>query len=277
MKYIKTYKVFESYSKPEMKYPIDKCLDLQLVLNELYRFHGINARQFDVKYDKYTQDIIDWIGSNLTPILPKYTRSKYNHHKEIDMYGEEESIEYKSIEFDSCYELPISVDTSKDEELYQQKVEDFKRKTGIKDEMIAKINFGGRSQEWVNIILEKIHSLYKEHYKNGKIKVWFSKKEYSRDKEIFDYPINKCYMLSELEEFLDDLGLDTSEFYEWILDNEYIEGRFWEINISYNLEKSDTGLKISENIKKINECLKQIYKIDRLDIYIDYYKKYEIK
>ena len=142
-----------------------------------------------------------------------------------------------------------------------------------------RLDFGPKSNDWVNIGLSKIHELYSQYYVNDKLLVWNSESGYYGNKAIFDYPMDKAYFLSELEDWLlDTFNIDTTGFYEWVLQCQFVEGRYWETTWIYELEDINFRKQVApDNIIQINEVLRQIYKVDSMEIYIDYYKPVDDK
>jgi len=293
MKHIKSYKIFESstVTGPQPRYPVDyKCLDITTALEEI-RTGGLDLCEIPCVESKYGKmDFFRWCGQNLLPIYPNYTLSEDHYKAQVKQFAGTgiPHTRYNYFERDAVYEIPLSYDSSGDLEKWTKKRDDFRKSMTTMAEMSGKkynpdnekhVDFGPKTEEWVNIALSKLHELYAQYYVDGKLLIWNSEYEYSDDKAIFDYPVDKSYFLSDLEEWLSDtFDIDTAGFYEWILKCQYIEGRYWETNWIYDFEDVNfRKQKAPENIKQINEILKQIYKVESMDIYIDYYKKVDNK
>jgi hypothetical protein len=112
---------------------------------------------------------------------------------------------------------------------------------------------------------------------------------------------NGVYFLSDIEKFIDDkYGIKDELFYKFIIDNQYIEGRYWERVWSLKtenfekeggsenkLQKSNFGKWGMEPTEKILGMLGIIEHefgdeiqgndYEGFPIYIDYYKKIEPK
>lgn len=286
MKKILSKKLYESnISKPEAKYPIDKCLDLVRFRWDLEKTHNINIEEIPVKGSKYdTESFTSWLGELVDPIFPKPSMAdvSYEYNKKKFSAVGMGCKKYKYFESDSVYEMPKQHNSSNDEENHKKRIEDFKNnmaKMGkpVSDENLKHVNFGSKNKEWVNIVLDKAYELYPQHYKNGKLRIWIDKEYegYDQGKHMYDYPMDKAYFMSELQHWIaDTFETDPTEFFDWVLREQYIEGRWWMRTWSYefkdiNFRKEEAP----ENVKKINEILRHIYKTDSMDIYFDEYKK----
>ena len=154
------------------------------------------------------------------------------------------------------------------------------KKWTSEDEKICNdnVDFGTQSFDWYNIVLDELYKSYPQHYKNGKIKIWHDEDEFVGN-QIWDYPLEKAYFLSDLESWIEDtFDVDTTGFYEWILECQYVERRYWERTWEYDIEdESFRKTKANENIIQINEILRQLFKVESMPIFIDYYKDYNEK
>ena len=283
---ITKFKLWEGNSggKPDLKYPVDKCLDFYTVRQELERLHGIDLYEIPCgtggKYK--TADFYSWAGENFDPIFPKPSMTDVYHEREKKKYARVgmDATKYRYFERDSIYELPEHYDPKEDvEEWYLKKAKfkgDMEQMTGKPwdDKNDQHINFGPQSNEWVNIALHKIHELYPQYYKNGTIKIWNGDDEFERGKEIYDYPLDKAYFLSDIENWLSDtFEVNTDEFCEWVLRSNFIEGRWWMRTWQYDIEEQNFRKeKAPKNIQTINDILRQIFKTEQIEIYFDYYK-----
>lgn len=292
MKYLKTYieKINEqSTLTPVMRYPVDKCLDLLTVGDEIERLHKIDIRNIPVEDSKYgKEDFLHWAGQNLEPTFPNPTISEVFYKEDIKKF-EPFGIpvtKYTHFEKDSVYELPEHYDSKQDYEEWNLKKAKFKGNMEIltgkpwNDEYDKNVNYGPKSNEWVNIVLGKIKELYPQYYVGGKIRVWYDEYGYDRGKEIFDYPLGRAYFISDIENWLSDtFELDITGFMEWILDSTFVEGRWWQRTWIYDIQdKNFKKRTCSENIKTINEVLRQMLKKDHgIPIFFDYYKEIDEK
>ena len=289
MRHIKSYKIYESeINKPIMKYPVGyKCMDIDSVRDRLIKVYDLDLYEIPCVESKYgTMNFFRWCSDNLTPLYPNHTLSEEHHKFQMKQYAGT-GIPYSKqnyFEKDAVYELPISYDSSGDLEKWTARRDKYREDMTKMAEMRGSkynigneknVDFGPKSNEWVNIALSKIHELYGEYYVNDKLRIWNSESGYDDDKNPWDYPMNKSYFLSDLEKWISDtFDVDTNGFYEWILRCQYVEGRHWEMTWEYEMDDINfRKQKAPENIKQINEILRQLYKVESMDIYIDYYKK----
>lgn len=287
---IKEFKLWESSNhQPEKKYPVDKCLDLSTVSEELGKMHKINLHEIPCgvggKYNK--ANFYSWVGEKIVPIFPIpnladiYYEIEKERYKKVGM----DAIKHRYFERDSIYELPNNYDSKKDTEEWYLKKAKFKANMELMtkkqwdDNNDQHIDFGPKSNEWVNVVLHKIYELYPQYYKNGKIRIWNGEDEFGENKNIYDYPIDKSYFLSDIENWISDtFDVDTKGLCEWILQSNFIEGRWWMKSWLYDIEnKNFRGKTAPKNIIIINDILKQIYKENRIKIFFDYYKKIDDK
>jgi hypothetical protein len=278
---IHKFKIFEqTFYKPEKKRPIDyKCLNLMRVLDDLEENHNLKSRKF---WD-WESKMMENENNNLSIIFPKPLSWELAYEKEKERYDhpayKEAGIEATRMpytEWNSVIELPKEYDSSFDEEEY-----------------LDNINWGEKNFDYINKHLSKIYELYGEHYKDYKIKC-FIYKDYHEDYPVWDYPVLdfhgekayvKAYVLSELEDWIESFDMDSTGFYEWILKYNFVEGRYWQRIWGYDPIDDFRKQKAPENIKQINEMLRQLYKIEEnknpegedFPIFIDYYKKVDNK
>jgi hypothetical protein len=285
----------ESVSKPQLKYPVDKCLDFYMFASYL-ESKGVDltelpTEEYGTKQIKRNTGNFYELLNTMDPIFPKLSSwKKYDEiqAKKIKAFGIPHTT-YRYSEYMGVYELPIKYDSSQDYSNWVEKRINFfdnmkkmKELQGKKwteeDEKLYSngVSFGPQNLDWYNIVLDELYKSYPQYYKNGKIKIWHDKDEFSGHKQIWDYPLDKSYFLSDLEKWIDDtFDIDTTGFYEWILDSQYIERRYWERVWEYDIEdETFRKTKANENIMQINEILRQLYKVNSMPIYIDYYKDY---
>jgi len=292
MKHLKAFKLFENNdnNKPEPKYPVNfKCLDVMSAMNEIEKKFGFHLTEVPAKGSKYgTMNFFRWCGENLDPIYPKYTLTDHHHNfqkKKFDGTGIPIT-KYKYFERMGVYEIPMRYDSSQDLDKWTKMKNKFRENMTKMAKMAGKeyniddekyVDFGPKSNDWVNLALDKFYELYKEHYKDGKLLIWNDDDEYDRHKQQWDYPMDKAYFLSEIEYWIEDtFEIDTTGFYEWILDCQYIEGRYWENTWMYDLEDINFRKEIAnDNIITINDIIKKIFKVESMNIYMDYYKEYK--
>ena len=228
---------------------------------------------------------------------------------------------------ESVFLLPISYDPSGDKEEYKNKkknfydkMRDFARQMGksqseedkfMKD-LEKNVNFGPSGYDWANTFLKIIHDKLGQYYQNGKLRVWFPKDSDYDPWEGMGYPHkynivgdlenpNGVYYLSDIEKFIDDkYGISDDLLYKFVIDNQYIEGRYWERVWSFptenrkdgggspnKLQKSGFGkwgMEPTENILHILNIIEKEFgdEINGNDyggftVYVDYYKKVDPK
>jgi hypothetical protein len=282
------FKTFESnsYYKPDMKRPFDKkCLDLSFALDEI-------EKKFNLSGDKFLGSIEKLNIKNIIPIpQPWELEYEYEKQKYSNPQFKKMGIEpMKRIYYDyqSIILLPEYYNSEKDVEKYHKEKESFiirMKKMGSqlgKDEL-NHINFGDKSFDWINKYLSAMKDLFGEYYEDGTIRCWMPKRDDWGDSKAswvypeFDYEGEKAYFLSELEEWIDSFGLDTTGFYEWVLRYNFVEGRHWNRVWNYGFDEGFRKEKMPENISKINNMLGQLMKVDEIPIYFDYYKKINLR
>jgi len=280
--------------KPELKYPVEKCFDF-------IRFQERLELEFNIDI---TQIPCEEYG---TKSIPRNTGNFYKIFDDIDqifpkispqdLYNEKQKKEYEKLgipftaykycENNAIYELPIKYDSSDDEKNWHkrknrffsdmEKMGDIAGKKWSKkdvDTYNKHVDFGPKSFEWFNIVLDKLYELYPQYYVNNKLRIWNGENDLKSE---YDYPFEKSYILSEIEEWLvDTFDVDTTGLYEWILDCQFIEGRHWDMSFQYDIEdKTYSKKEAPDNIIKINEIFRQIFKSESMMIFIDYYKEYK--
>lgn len=232
---------------------------------------------------------------------------------------------YKNFIFgESVFLLPESYDSSNDAvEAVQKKksfldnMRNFAKQMGKskkeQDEFVKNAenntHFGPGGYDWINPALKIIHDELGQYYKDGKLRVWFPKDRDYDPWDRYDYPHkynvvgdldrpNGVYYLSDIEKYIDDkYGIKDDLFYKFIIDNEYIEGRYWERVWSLSTEDKngkDTGNKLQKSnfgewgMEPTEDILHMLNIIEKdfgdeiksidyegFPIYVDYYKKIE--
>jgi hypothetical protein len=155
-------------------------------------------------------------------------------------------------------------------------------------------HFGNDDWGWVNPALKAIHDKLGSHYIEGKLRVWMPQDRDYDTWEGVDYPHkysvtgrlenpNGVYYLSDIEKYIDNIyGLKDTKLYDFIIECDYIEGRYWEIMSVFPYD-DDNIMKLdkergSENINDImgaieHEFGNEIIREEGLPVYIDYFKK----
>ena len=322
MKHLKSYKVFEEAGvKPVKKFPTEPAIHFNY-LEKILKEAGIDMYQdtipsqrsssfFNFCFDKCS-DRVDVVYPNMLDIEGWSKEGQNDARYKNFIFGE------------SVFLLPESYDASGDgEESIQKKknfldkMRDFAKEMGKSKEEQDKFvsdaethtNFGPSGYESANPALKVIHDELVQYYKDGKLRVWFPKDRDYDAWEGYDYPHkynvvghldrpNGVYLLSDIEKYIDyKYGIKDDLFYQFIINNEYIEGRYWERVWSLStadesgedsinkLQKSgfvsgSFGMEPTENILHILNIIEKDFEIQSVDcegfpIYIDYYKKIE--
>jgi hypothetical protein len=290
---ITTMKSFESnYYSPTNKIIINyKCLDIVVVLDELL---SNDEHEFFWKWlDRYNNDDkLDVVFPDRESWEDTYEWEK-NHFGKVGM----DVTRHKIISQQTIFKLPKAYNSENDKKDYKSRIKNFLNdmknmalKSGKswtkKDEKVYldNVNFGLKNFEKINTILGKIYNKYSQYYKNNEIVCWYNHDGYEEPGlSIFEYPIldykKKAIYLSELIKWIDSFEMNTDYLYEWILQNNYIEGRYWQRIWSYefNDQTSYDNVQAPNNIIEINKLLKSLYKSKDINIYIDYYQKVDEK
>lgn len=324
MRYIKKFKIFEEVIlKPVKKFPTDKAVHWNYLM-EILKEAGIDPYE-DLKGRRDSR-LIDFCFAKCSGkdsiVFPKM--------KDIEGWSKEGQNDPRYEKFifgESVFLLPISYDPSGDKEEYKNKkknfydkMRDFARQMGksqseedkfMKD-LEKNVNFGPSGYDWANTFLKIIHDKLGQYYQNGKLRVWFPKDSDCDPWEGMGYPHkynivgdlenpNGVYYLSDIEKFIDDkYGISDDLLYKFVIDNQYIEGRYWERVWSFptenrkdgggspnKLQKSGFGkwgMEPTENILHILNIIEKEFgdEINGNDyggftVYVDYYKKVDPK
>lgn len=288
------------------KYPLEKCLILNYDnLNILEKEFGKSFRKLKNRKSTHGErhdgmyEFIDEKVKKLT--FPSFACYQSAHLAQIKRYGKKNAGPAMfHIENGCVIQLPISYDATHD---LAEAVEKKMNFLNMMKEMLGKkfkeedfekhVDHGSTDFSWINELLSFLHNKFPEYYIDGKISIFIDYKDeenWSGSKELVDHPYPKAFYLSEIETLLQDLGIKTSDLYETILDNMYIEGRYWERFFYWELtEENFRKKKVSLNYRKALTAVKQILKDhivshERYDddalllpIYIDYYKDIKIR
>lgn len=324
MRHLKPFKLFEeSVIKPVKKFPTDKAVHWNYLM-EILKESGIDPYE-DLKGRRDSR-LIDFCFAKCSDkgnvVFPNM-RDTEGWSKE----GQDDA-RYRNFIFgESVFLLPISYDPSGDKEDYKNKkksfydkMRDFARQMGksqSEEEKFMKdleknVNFGPSGYDWANTFLKIIHDKLGQYYQNGKLRVWFPKDSDYDPWKGMDYPHkynvvgdlenpNGVYYLSDIENFIDDkYGIKDELLYKFLIDNQYIEGRYWERVWSFptenlkdnggspnKLQKSgfgEWGMEPTEDILHILNIIEKEFgdEINGNDyggfpVYVDYYKKVEPK
>lgn len=316
MKYLKSYKLFEeAATKPVKKFPTDKAVHWNYLAGIL-RSAGIDMYK-DLKRGPKGGPVR---GTDFQDFCFAKCSSKDNvvFPNKKDSEGWDDRRYDKFIFGESVFLLPESYDSSNDSEDAKKERENFLNKMREyakaiydtkeeQDEFVKNaeehVEFGPGEYDWANPALKVIHDELGQYYKDGKLRVWFPKDRDYDPWEGYDYPHrynvvgdldrpNGVYYLSDIEKYIDHkYGIKDELFYDFIIHNEYIEGRYWERvwslrtdeNDGSKLQKTDFGeygMEPTENITHILNIIEKDFgdEIQSTDyegfpIYIDYYKE----
>jgi hypothetical protein len=270
MNYIKSYKIFESnrlfeesVSKPVKKFPTEPAVHLNY-LEKILKEAGIDM--YSNRDKSFFKFCFDKCSSKDSVVFPNRKDSE----------GWDDARYEKFIFGESVFLLPISYDSSNDaadadksKKNFLDKMRDFAKQMGKDEDQFVKdaeknVRFGPTSYEWANNYLKIIHDKLGQYYKDGKLRVWLPKDTDYDAWEGMDYPHkynivgdldrpNGVYYLSNIEKYIDDkYGIKDDLFYKFIIDNEYIEGRYWERVWSLTTEYTSEGKGAKDKLKKSN-------------------------
>lgn len=234
----------------EAKYPLNKCLilnhDNRTELEEEFGqdFNDLINRKGPQNQNR-TSGLYDFVDRKIGKLaFPSYACYQSAHDYQIKKYGKEIAGRPMFHTENGCViELPASYDSSHDlaehVELKMEYMSQMKKILGkkFKEEDHEKhVDFGSSDFSYINELLSFFHSKFSEHYVDGKLSVFLDYKDeenWNADREtktnLVDYPYPKAFYLSEIENHLqNDYGMNTSELYQGILDDMYVEGRYWE-------------------------------------------------
>jgi len=316
MKYIKGYKIYESMtSLPIERYPVDyECTHIYDISDRLKKF-GLNLTNLQpnvpTRNEYHDFNLYDFIGNKIqkgNTIFPKLRLCD-------EPGGSKDARMIYYTDPGSVILLPKHYDSSKDEEDHKRYVEESKKKLIDNFKLLYKgeqlkdaiknidkyVNFDVNSFEWANIALDKIYEEYKQYFKSNYLRVW---SPYDNDTDTsFDdnpgentehgYPIRKMLHLSDIEKYLEsNYNLSDDLFYQYTINNNYVENRYWEKPLGLFLDKNmkfvrkggKYGMDATPNINSMLGILEMEYKDliknnkdELFPIYIDYYKKIKMK
>lgn len=279
------------------KYPINyNCLifnsDLSNQLEKefgksMHKFHRMKSGQYDRDYGLY-----DFISDKIGKLeFPKKSLSDVGYEFQINKYGKDFSIKEFIWERQSIIGLPITYDNSNDQKQYDTSREIFlKKMKSYGEELTPKeeklISFGPMDFGWINEFLSFMYEKYKPYYINGFLPIFNDLEDqcyWINDKQNICRPYPKSYYLSEIVDYMfEDYQIDISKLYEWIIECDFIEGRYWERYIEYNPEfesfrKTKCNIKIGNALHLMMIDLDMEHSdfqgFDYIPLYIDYYKK----
>lgn len=301
--------------KPVEKYPVNyKCTHIYDIADRLKEKYGLDIHNLQpnvpTRNEYHDFNLHDFISKKIQKENTVFPKMRLKDLPTEPGYFDSRMDDYTDT--GSVVLLPMHYDSSHDEEIHQKQYKESKAKliemfkqlfTGDKlEKSIADIDkhvdFGRSNFEWSNIALTKIYEEYKEYYTNGYLRVWMpfdwdSNADFdSGDNTTHGYPMSKMFVLSEIEEFLSsNYGLSDNLFYQYVVHNNYVEGRYWEKNLRLHFdgvkfirEGGKYGMDATPNIDKMLSVLEMEFKDILLEnkngcfeIYVDYYKKIKEK
>lgn len=251
-----------------------------------------------------------------TVIYPNFTDVEYL--KRAEKKRGSYYIDHDFIHRESVFLIPKSHNSRQDQADY------IERKTGFfnnmrnilgnkeydktEQDLEDMVDHGITEYSWINPVLKLLHDKLGKYYKNDTLQIWMPKDRDYDPWEGMDNPHkynvigkltrpNGVYFLSDIEKYIHDkYGISDDKFYDFIIHNEYIEGRYWErvwslgfkhdekyktifpLTLSKGREKH--GMIATKNIEHMlniiqkdfgNEFVDSDY--DAFPIYVDYYKE----
>jgi hypothetical protein len=301
MKHITTYKLYEETNKkPVRKFPTDPAAHWNYIY-EIVEEAGLDPHQLEEGRDKSLQDFFFEKCSKGNVVFPNMVDSEGWDDKSDSRYE-------KFIFRNSVFLIPESYDNSNDfgnsvskkltwmekmKKMMRPKYND-KELEDFMNNLEKHTHFGNDDWGWVNPALKAIHDKLGSHYIEGKLRVWMPQDRDYDTWEGVDYPHkysvtgrlenpNGVYYLSDIEKYIDNIyGLKDTKLYDFIIECDYIEGRYWEIMSVFPYD-DDNIMKLdkergSENINDImgaieHEFGNEIIREEGLPVYIDYFKK----
>ena len=275
MKHLKPFKVFEELgTKPKLRFPTDPAVHYNY-LYEIVENSGLDPDHLG------GGDLSDFFFEKCSLDIP------FPLIRENEIW--EHSARYNKMIFkESIFLIPEYYDPKNDELDYIEKKENFfnnminlvkNRKTEeeleeYKKDLEKHVKFGPASWGWINPALKVIHDELGEHYKDGKLRAWMPSDRDYKHWNGLDYPHkynvvgdpdhpNGVYYLSDIEKYIEyKYDLKDNDLYNFIIDNEYIEGRYWERVWSFSIDDKGSnklsrgrddkyGMKATENISNI--------------------------
>ena len=319
-KHIKPYKLFEeSFLRPVKKFPTEPAAHWNYIY-EIVREKGLDPYEL-VKGNRNSslQDFFFEFCSKKNVVFPNM--------KDIegwDKQGQNDSRYENFIFGESVFLIPESYDSKDDfanatlkkaswmesmKNMMKWKYKTQEEMDKFESDLEKNVKFGNTDWDWINQALKIIHDKLGSHYKDGKLRVWLPKDRDYDHWDGMDYPHkydlggeltspNGVYYLSDIERYINDkYGISDELLYKFVIDNQYIEGRYWERVWSFpteedskggstnKLQKSNFGtygMEPTENITHILNILEkefgdEIKGDEGFPVYIDYYKKIESK
>lgn len=307
MKHLKKYESFTMGIKPMKKYPTGKAIHLNSII-QLLESKGLNTNNLSGSRGGGIQDFF-FEKCSLDVVYPlNKEQSIYNDNRyEKFIFGE--SVILIPIKYDSSNDMSDNIEKKlsflqkmKDnyKKIYPKKTEKELEKS--LEDLEKNVNFGPEGYEWINPSLKIIHEEYSQYYEDGKLRVWFPKDTDYDPWVGYDFPHkynvvgdldrpDGVYYLSDIEKYIfNKYDIKDDNFYDYIIKNEYIEGRYWERVWSLSIDEENPkkfqrkggryGMDATENINHILNIIEKDFSDDfksseyeGFTIYIDYYKK----
>ena len=328
MKYLKKFNE-STTNKPQKKFPNVQAIHVGYI-EKLIRDAGMDPRklsQSDLYISmvgggkhktKRDHTIYDYFFEKCrkTVFFPNFKDVDYQKQKQKGRFVDADIIYGESV-----FLIPKLHNVEKDQSDFIEKKMKFlnnmreilgeEKFKNMEKDLEDKVNYGISEYGWINPVLELLYNKLGKYYKNDTLSVWLPKDiDYNDNHWIgMDYPHkynivgdlsrpNGVYFLSELEKYIENkYGISDENFYDFIINNEYIEGRYWERVWSIDFQSDEKynkifplklsrgrndeyGMLATENIKHILNIIEKDFSDDFVDtkyegfpIYIDYFKE----
>ena len=311
MKNIKTFSLFAEAAVYQIhqKFPTEKAIHI-LYIYQILEEAGLNPTNLDKK--PRSPGIYDFMQKKCSKNVPFPKVKIYDVDKRDSRYKD-------WIDRESIVELPKSYDAQLDElESIEHKMNFIEKMKSVmnkktkeeEDKLVSDIEknvyFGPNNYDWVNPALKIIYDKLSQYYINDKLNIWIPRDWDYKHWDTYDYPHkydavgnlsrpNGVYFLSDIEKFIENkYGLKDEHLYEYIIHNEYIEGRYWERVWSLHFVEDKGsgnpkivrkggkyGMDATENLNHILNIIEMEFikhdfiksKYEGFPIFIDYYKK----
>ncbi len=269
-----------SVKKPTKKFPTERCLNITNVRNYIEQKYKIDFYNLQpgvpTRNEYHDFNLFNFIPAKcmedlLYPLIKPEDIDKENAYRYKDHIGGQSVVLIPAF-YDSKHDLAdhMSKKIEGKQKLLNMMKDTFKSKkeqTDFENNMDKHIDFGPTDFSWANIALEAIHKEFSQYYIDGRLRIWYpdNKCEYEWKEDVYEYPhrfnvvghrdshyTDGVYYFTDIVNYIDQkYGLYnekqwksiTSKLYEYIIRNEYIEGRYYERIWSLQCEEGSTERK----------------------------------